>query len=509
MPGGIALLDYDNDGRLDFFLTNGAAQPSLAKSGPRYWNRLFRNLGGWRFEDVTQRAGLAGHGYAMGAAAADFDNDGDTDLLVTGVGFRDLYRNRGDGNFENITASAGLAGNTWSISAAWLDFDNDGDLDLFVADYCKWDPAKEPFCGDAKAGFRTYCHPKYYEGLPNRLYRNEGGGRFRDVSAESGIAAHIGKGMGVAIADYDADGQIDIYVANDATPDFLFHNEGGGRFREVGIEAGIALTDDGKAVSSMGADFKDLDDDGRPDLFLTALANETFPLFRNLGRGLFADVTWKSRIGAATIAHSGWSTGVYDFDLDGRKDIFVANGDVQDNTDTYSNRASKQPNQLLRNKGDGTFEDIRFGDPAQHRGAAFGDLDGDGRVDAVVTRLNGEPVFYRNAYGPGRHWIGVRLRGTASNRDGIGAQVRIAAGGTQQYWPVATAVGYASSSTKIVHAGLGDAAQASLEIRWPSGAVQQIPAAEAGRLHTITEPPPDASPAPAALAPPRDPAARP
>jgi hypothetical protein len=489
MPGGVAVLDFDSDGLPDLFFSNGAAQPSLKKTGPEWWNRLYRNRGGWRFEDVTEKAGVKGEGYAMGAAAADFDNDGHADLLVTGVGFRTLYRNRGDGTFENATAGAGLSGNTWSISAAWLDYDNDGDLDVFVVDYCKWDPATEPFCGDAKAGFRTYCHPKYYEGLPNRLYRNDGGGRFADVSKASGVAAHVGKGMGVAIADYDADGRIDIYAANDAAPDFLFHNEGAGRFREAGMEAGIAFTDDGKAVSSMGADFKDIDNDGRPDLFLTALANETFPLFVNLGGGLFADRTWKSKIGAATIAHSGWSTGIYDFDLDGHKDIFVANGDVQDNTEVYSNRASKQWNQLLRNKGDGTFEDIRIGAPAQHRGAAFADFDGDGRIDAVVTRLNEAPVFYRNTYGARRQWIAVKLEGTKSNRDGIGAEIRITAGGRTQYWPVSTAVGYASASTPVVYAGLGDATQADIEVRWPSGSRQKQTGVRARQTVTIREQP--------------------
>ncbi|MEZ5352082.1 MAG: VCBS repeat-containing protein [Bryobacteraceae bacterium] len=287
MPGGVAMADFDNDGKPDLFFTNGAPQPGLRKSGPPWWNRMLRNRGGWRFEDVTAKAGVQGTGYAMGAAAADFDGDGFTDLLVLGVGFRTLYRNRGGGAFDDVTAKAGLEDRTWSISAAWLDYDNDGDLDLFVVHYCRWDPKTEPFCGDAKAGFRTYCHPKFYDGLPNRLYRNNGNGTFTDVSVESGIAAHIGKGMGVAVADYDRDGRPDIYVANDAAPDFLFHNDGDGLFTETGMEAGIALTDDGKAVSSMGADFKDVDDDGRPDLFLTALANETFPLFRNLGQGLF------------------------------------------------------------------------------------------------------------------------------------------------------------------------------------------------------------------------------
>lgn len=489
MPGGVAVFDFDNDGRLDVFFANGAPQPSLKKSGPEWHNRLYRNLGNWKFEDVTEKAGLAGEGYAMGTATGDYDNDGFVDLLVTSVGFSRLYRNKGDGTFEDVTRKAGIPATAWPISAGWFDMDNDGDLDLFIVNYCRWNPATEPFCGDARVGYRTYCHPKYYEGLPNTLLRNNGDGTFTDITPGSGIGAKIGKGMSVAFADYDGDGRTDVLVTNDTTPNFLFHNEGGGRFKEVGFAAGVAIADDGKVLSTMGADFRDGDNDGRPDVFLTALANETFPLFRNLGEGLFEDLTFRSRIGAASLPHSGWGVGVYDFDNDGWKDLFTANGDVQDNTEMFSSRASKQQNQLFRNRGDGTFESVVFGDKAQHRGVAFGDLDGDGRVDAVASRLNETPVLYRNTMGAANHWLGVELKGTKANRDGLGAVVKITAGGRTQWNHATTAVGYLSSSEKTVRFGLGAAKAADVvEIRWPGGKVQRLENVAGDRVVKAVEP---------------------
>jgi hypothetical protein len=493
MPGGVALFDYDNDGRLDLFFTNGAAQPSLAKNGPEYHNRLYRNLGGWKFEDVTARAGLAGAGYSMGVAAADYDNDGHTDLFVAGVRGNQLYRNLGDGTFGDVTRRAGLyvaSNQPWSIAAAWFDYDRDGHLDLFVVNYVKWNPETEPFCGDPAKTYRTYCHPKFYQGLPNTLYRNNGDGTFADVSKATGIAAHVGKGMGIAIADYDQDGFVDVFVANDTVADFLFRNGGGKGFREVGLAAGVAYNDDGRALSSMGVDFRDVDNDGREDLFVTALINETFPLYRNLGKGLFADVTYPSRIGAATIPYSGWGTGAYDFDNDGHKDLFAANGDVQDNTEVYSSRASKQPNLLLANRGDGTFTPHLVGVPALHRGAAFGDLDGDGRIDVVITSLQNRAAVYRNVAGASRHWIALRLRGTKSNRDGIGARVRLTtASGKVQVNHVTTSVGYASSSDKAVHFGLGAEARVkSIEVAWPGGAIQKLEDVAVDRYLEVVEP---------------------
>jgi hypothetical protein len=488
MPGGLALFDYDNDGLLDIYFLNGAPQPSLAKSGPEWWNRLYRNLGNWRFEDVTEKAGLAGEGYGMGVAAGDYDNDGWTDLLVTSVHFSRLYRNRGDGTFEDVTKKAGIPATHWPISAGWFDMDNDGDLDLFIVNYCVWDPKTEPFCGDKRAGYRTYCHPKYYEGLPNTLLRNNGDGTFTDISKSAGISQKIGKGMSVAFADYNNDGLMDVLVTNDTVPNFLFRNEGNGRFTEVGFTAGIAIADDGKILSTMGAEFRDIDNDGWPDIFVTALANETFPLFRNLGNGVFQDMTYRSRIGAASLPHSGWSLGVADFDLDGWKDIFTANGDVQDNTELFSSRASKQQNQLFRNEKGKTFSSVVFGARAQHRGVALGDLDGDGRTDAVVSVLNGPAKLYRNRMGEGRNWIALRLTGMKSNRDAIGAKVRVTAGGLTQYNHVSTSTGYQCSSEKTLRFGIAGAARADeVEITWPTGRKQILRGVPSGRVIEVKE----------------------
>lgn len=467
MPGGVAMIDYDGDGRLDLFFIGGAGPSSL-----------HRNLGGWRFEDVTALTGVAGSGYQMGVAVGDIDGDGRDDLFVTGVDRNLLYRNRGDGTFEPRPFLA----TGWSISAGLFDYDNDGDLDLFVVNYVKYDPTREPFCGDAKAGYRTYCHPKYYEGLANSLFRNDGKGNFTDVSRDSGIAGHVGKGMTVAFADYDLDGRLDVLVTNDTEPDFLFHNEGNGHFREVGMAAGIGMNDDGKALSSMGADFRDVDNDGRPDIFITALINETFPLFRGLERGLFLDITYPSRIGAATLPYSGWSAGIYDFDNDGRKDIFAANGDVNDNTERYSSRKSRQPNLMLWQQADGTFRSELLSTPAWHRGAAFGDLDNDGAIDIVVSRLGERPVLIRNQPPAGRHWLGLKLIG---KRHSIGARVRA----DKQWNHATTTVGYASASDSRVHFGLGDrTAVSELEIFWPSGQRQILRDFAIDRYLTVREP---------------------
>jgi len=475
MPGGVAVFDFDNDGYPDIYFTNGAPQPSLSKAGPEYSNRLYRNKRDGTFEDVTEKAGVAGHGYDMGVAAADFDNDGFVDLFVTGVRGNTLYRNLGNGRFEDVTRKAGIGGKDWAVSAAWLDFDNDGRLDLLVVNYVKWDPLQEPFCGDEIRGISTYCHPRFYQGTANQLYHNNGDGTFTDVSESSGIGAAIGKGMSVAIADYDHDGWMDAFVANDTVPNFLFHNERNGRFQEVALRAGVALNDDGKAVSSMGSDFRDIDNDGREDLFISALANETFPYFRNLGRGLFGDATYASKVGRLTSLLSGWGLGIYDFDNDGWKDIFIANGDVQNNSEQISDRKSRQQNLLLMNDARGGFSSRLIGKAAQHRGVAFGDFDRDGRVDVVVTRLNEPAILLRNVAPTANHWLALKLVGRSSNRDAIGARVVLETDAGAQINHVSSAVGYASSSDFVVHFGLG--ARASVRratVEWPSGITQTI-----------------------------------
>jgi hypothetical protein len=489
MPGGVAVFDYNNDGYPDIYFSNGAEQPSLRKTGPKYYNRLYRNRGDGTFEDVTEKAGVKGSGYNFGVAAGDFDNDGNEDLFITGVHGNTLFRNRGDGTFEDVTKKCGIEGTDWSISAAWVDYNNDGLLDLFVVNYVKWDPAIEPFCGDAAHNIRTYCHPRFYGGLSNRLYRNNGNGTFTDVSVSSGIAQHRGKGMGVVIGDYDHDGWIDIFVANDTVPNFLFHNDGNGRFSEVALEAGVGLNDDGKAISSMGVDFRDLDNDGHEDLFVTALTGETFPYFRNYRNGFFVDMTYPSGIGPVSMLLSGWGVGAYDFDNDGWKDIFVADGDVQDNSEQYSSRKSSQQNLLLSNDRSGGFRAQLLGKFAFHRGVAFGDFDRDGRVDVVVTRLGEAPLLLRNISSTHNHWLNLRLVGAKSNRDAIGALVTLQSGGLRQINRVTSSVGYASSSDLTLHFGLGGCPKVDqIDIEWPSGIRQSLKNIQSDRYLTLQEP---------------------
>ncbi len=501
MIAGVAVFDYNNDGWPDIYFVNGASEPALSKDDESFWNRLYRNNGDGTFTDVTKQAGVQGVGYGMGVAAGDFDNDGNEDLFVTGVNRNILYRNRGDGTFEDVTSGAGLGGSSaegkpWSVAAGWFDYDNDGLLDLFVVNYVRWNPAQERFCGDQSSGLRIYCHPEHYGGLPNTLYHNNGNGTFSDVSKQSGVAASIGKGMGVAFGDYDHDGRLDVFVANDTQPNFLFHNEGAGRFREVALEAGVAYNEDGRAISSMGADFRDYDNDGREDLFVSALENEVFPLFRNKGNNHFDDVARSTRLSRQLRHISGWSDGFYDFNNDGYKDLFIAAGDVQNNAEATSNRSSKQRNIVLANRHDGTFADVspQAGDTFQttglHRGAAFGDFDGDGRIDVVVTRLNEAAELFRNISEPDTHWLDVRLIGRRSNRDGIGALVHVVGtSGLQQWNRVTTSVGYGCSSDRTVHFGLGpDTVARELTVEWPSGQIQRLRQIAGGRRITIQEP---------------------
>jgi len=498
--GGLALLDFDGDGRLDVFFTNGARIPGLVKDDARFWNRLYRNQGDGTFRDVTDGAGVRGEGYSMGAAAADFDNDGRTDLYVTGVNRNILYRNRGDGTFADVTEPAGVAGldadgkKLWSVGAAWLDYDNDGDLDLFVTNYLDWTPEKNKTCGTE--GRRLSCSPTFYAGLPNLLYRNDGAGRFRDVSQSMRIAEHVGRGMSAAVADADGDGFTDVFVANDQGRNFLFRNLGGRAFAEQGVETGVAYTEDGVPVSGMGADFRDLDEDGRPDIFLTALSGEPFPLYLNTAEGYFVPSTHAAGLGFATVMMSGWGTGAYDFDNDGRKELFIANGHVSENIGSYGSHRYRQPNALFQGLGGSRFRDATpetgaaMQRPAAHRGCAFGDLDGDGRVDVVVSVI-GEPaeILY-NVTGGGGAWIGLELEGTKSNRDGIGAGIKLTGeSGRVQYNNVTTAVGYASASEKRVHFGLGaDRAVREIEIRWPSGTRQTLRNVAAGQVLKVREP---------------------
>ena len=501
MIAGVGLLDVDNDGLLDIYIANGAQIPGLEKSGPEFHNRLFRNQGGFRFQDITEAAGVSGNGYSMGVAAGDFDNDGWTDLYVTGVNANTLYRNLGQGRFQDVTGQAGVTaelegyGKAWSVGAGWFDYDSDGDLDLFVVNYCVWSIEKDSRCGAPRPGYRTYCHPDQYEPLPNNLYRNNGDGTFTDVSRESGIGQFRGKGMGLAFADYDRDGWIDIFVSNDAWRNFLFRNLGNGTFEERALEAGVAYIDSAREVSGMGADFRDYNGDQLPDIFMSALSNETFPLFRNLGSGLFRDERFASGLGPASLAWGGWSVGMVDLDNDGFLDLFAAGGHVQTNEELYSGRLSLQTNRVYRNLRNGRFQDVTafcgedFQQVGLHRGAAFGDLDNDGRLDAVVTRLNAHvEVFANRTEGPG-HFLIVELEGVHFNRDGIGAEIEVQmASGRKLVRSVNTAVGYGGSSDKRAHFGLGlEREIRSIEVIWPGGKRQLVDSAGVDQILHVRE----------------------
>ena len=486
MPGGVAAFDFDNDACTDLYFTNGASIPGLKKTGPEFFNRLYRNRCDGTFQDVTETAGVAGEGYSMAVATADFDNDGLPDIFVAGVNRNILYRNLGGGRFADITVKAGLAGfdpqhvKPWSISAGWFDYDNDGWLDLFVSNYVAWDPAAEPQCGPA--GARFYCHPDAYRGLPNQLFHNNRDGTFTDVSRSSGIASSIGKGMGVAFADFDGDGFTDIFVANDSVRSFLFRNQGNGTFREIGLEAGVALREDGKAIAGMGADFRDFDNDGLPDLVVSGMLNDGFLLFRNLGkRQMFQDYAQRAGLLMPTRQLTGWSLGLYDFDNDGWRDLFAAVSHFP-SFERYIGKSAAQPNRIFRNV-DGRFEDVSaaagpdFQLPALHHGAAFADFDNDGRIDAVVTTLDGQVKLFHNATPDAGHWLAVKLRGTHSNRQGLGAVVQlILADGRTLTGHATTSVGYASSSEPLVRFGLGaHPAAGKITVRWPGGATQEQP----------------------------------
>ena len=501
MPGGVGVVDYNSDGWQDIYFANGAEIPSLQKTSAQFWNRLYRNNKDGSFSDVTAEAGVAAAGYSMGIAAADYDNDGHQDLFVAGVNRNILFRNKGDGTFADTTSQAKLEGidpkrgKMWSVAAAWVDYDNDGKLDLFVVNYCKWSPSLDPYCGALMPGYRTYCFPDRYEGLPNQLFRNNGDGTFTDVSSSSGIATHIGKGMGVAIADLDDDGWTDIFVANDTVPNFLFRNNGRGGFQEIALQAGVAVPESAEPVSGMGVDFRDYDNDGRPDLVVSALEGETFPLFRNLGRGFFGDETYSSRLGMETAKRSGWSLGLFDFNNDGHKDLFTVNAHVNDNIELFNEQTYRQTNSVFVNRKNGTFQEASalagpdFQVKQAHRGCAFGDFNNDGKIDVVTTSLNEPAELFINDSPQQHHWLAIQLVGTRSNRDGMGARIKlISASGQEQFNHATTSVGYASSSERRIHFGLGSESRVrTLEVRWPSGTIQTLRDLAVDRVLTITE----------------------
>jgi hypothetical protein len=505
MTGGVAIFDYDNDGLPDLFFTNGAAIPSLQKTDATFANRLFHNNGDGTFTDVTAKAGLAGVGYSMGAAAADYDNDGFEDLYVTGLNRNQLLHNNGNGTFTDVTAKAGVPGTVagigkaWAVTAGWFDYNNDGLLDLLVVNYLDYNVDTAIHCHVGEVP--TYCSPIDFKGLPNILYRNNGDGTFTDVTVASHLAQYVGKGMGVAFADYDNDGFTDIFVSNDTYPNLLLHNNGDGTFTDEATAAGVAYNEMGKTVAGMGADFRDLDNDGLPEIFHTAMFGDTFPLYKNLGNRQFDDATSSSGLTTATARNTAWGAGAYDFDNDGLKDIFTANSAILDNATQVEHRAYMLPNTLLKNLGNLQFKDVSaqagpaFNVPAAHRGAAFGDLNNDGKIDIVVTALNGSPEILMNRTATPNHWILLNLVGVADNRDGLGTRIKIVTAHGTQYNTASTAVGYNSASDKRVHFGLGtDTVIDRLELSWPTGIHQVLTNVKADQILTIRES--SASPSP-------------
>ncbi len=503
MGSGVALFDYDNDGRLDIFFVNGAALSDPTpkgtvpqKSGPPDWNRLFHQKPDGTFEDVTEKAGLTGVGFGMGVAVGDYDNDGFEDLYVTAYGGNKLYHNNGNGTFTDVTETAGLGGSGWSTSAAWVDLDNDGLLDLVVLRYVEWD-FDDIYCGEHQEGYRAYCHPDTFNAIAPLVFHNDGKGHFTEVSKKIGLDKRA-KALGISIADYDRDGHIDLFIANDSMVEYLYHNKGNGTFEETGLLSQVAVDEDGQTYAGMGTDFADYDNDGYPDLFVDNLANQKYALYRNNRDGSFSYVSQPTGIAKATTMHSGWGARFVDFDNDGWKDLLIAQGH---DLDTIEKTAPQlhylEPPLLLRNtlgRNGKTFQDVSansgavFSERWAGRGLAIGDINNDGLVDAVITTNGGEAHLIENQTANTNHWLLLRLVGHKSNRDGIGAVVSVTTSNGTQYATVTTAGSYLSSSDKRVHFGLGqDSLVKLVEIRWPSGVIQRLEDVKADQVLTVEE----------------------
>jgi hypothetical protein len=494
MGSGGLIFDYNNDGWPDVFLVNGGSfvNPQVAA---RALHRLYRNNGDGTFTDTTNMAGIGVSGYGMGACSADYDNDGWPDVYITSAGSNRLYRNTGTGRFADVTAAAGAGYKSWSSSCAFGDIDNDGDVDLYVANYLEFALDNNKYCGDPVAKVRHYCDPNVYNGVPDILYRNNGDGTFTDISRQSGISLKAGKGLGVVFTDYDGDGRIDIYVANDLVPNFLFHNKGNGVFEEAALWAGVAVGSNGRPLSGMGTDSGDINGDGLPDIVVTNMDRETHSLYRNLGDGLFADATFASGVGMATLPFVGWGVAFLDYDNDTDLDLAIANGAVLDNVGYFREGATyAQRNLLLQNDGAGKFADAGlmlgpgFALEKVSRALAVGDLDNDGDLDILIGNNGQTADLLGNDGGNRNNSLLVRTVGSKSNRSGIGARLKLTVGRSVLMRDVKAGSSYLGQNDVRVHIGLGQAARADrLEIAWPSGRVDILKNLEANQILTVLE----------------------
>jgi enediyne biosynthesis protein E4 len=494
MSGGGLFLDYDNDGWLDIFLVDGGSlTDSAVAAGARH--RLFRNRGNGTFEDATARSGISHRSYGMGACAADYDNDGFTDLYVTAVGVNALYRNAAGKSFVDVTKAAGVGSSSFAASCAFGDLDRDGDVDLVVVNYVDARLDNNVFCGDASKKLRVYCHPLNFKPLTSVLYRNDGNGTFTDVSRESGIGAAPGNGLGIVMADYDDDGLLDVFVANDTTPNFLFHNQGKGRFAEVALRAGVAVATDGRRRAGMGTDFGDVDGDGDLDLFVTNHELETHTLYRNLGKGLFSEATAESGLATPTLPFVGFGTVLADHDNDGDLDVAIVNGHVVNMPELVRPGAKEAQRKLLFvNDARGRMREVGrqagpgFADERIGRTLAAGDIDNDGDLDLLVTNNGAEAELLRNELGPGPNALMVKLVGVASNRSAVGARLRVTAAGKTYLREVKAGSSYLGQNDLRQHVGLAQAMAAErVEIRWPSGAAESLIGVSGGQVVTVTE----------------------
>ncbi len=502
MGPGCAFLDYDGDGRLDIYAVNGHA---LDGSEPIEANELYRNLGDGTFREVGREAGADDRGYGVGVTAADYDNDGDLDLFLTNYGPNVLLRGRGDGTFADHTAQAGVGDSLWGTGCAFLDYDNDGLLDLYVANYVEYSLDAEgrdltPYFlaapgQELSADLRAYPSPENFPGSPDVLYRNAGDGTFVDVTAAAGVLNPAGKGMGIVCADYDGDGDSDIFVANDQTANFLYRNDGDGTFADVALLAGVGYSGDGRPEASMGADFGDYDNDGLLDLVVPNFHREPTSLYRNEGGGLFSWESMRSGLGRPSLAWVGWGTAFLDYDNDGFLDVFVANGHTLDNADLFDASSSyPQPDQLFRNTGAGRFEDVSAASGEAlaaakvSRGAAFGDYDDDGDTDIFVVHSTGRADLLRNEGGNAGHWLQVRTVGRRANRDGVGARIEVVSGDLRQVREIRTGSGLYSQNDLRASFGLGERERVDLlEVRWPGGTVDRVEGLSVNRLVVVAE----------------------